>query len=94
MEYNRLAVEAGLSTLPKMGIASLMVIGTTQGRVLIYRLDSQEAKLLLKTKAGVVFGEITAMSVQDAAENFVVASSTGEVLSFQLLENLRGLEDE
>ena len=40
MEYNRLAIEAGLQTLPRMGIASLVAVGTKEGKVLIYRVDN------------------------------------------------------
>ena len=94
MEYNRLAIEAGLQTLSRMGIASLVAVGTKEGKVLIYRLDNQDCKLLLKTKSGVLFGGVTALSMQDNGDNFIVASSTGEIISFRLLENLRGLEGE
>ena len=93
MEYNRLANEAGLQLLSRIGIASLVVVGTKEGKVLIYRLDLNEAKLLLRTKSGVLYGGVTALSVQDNGNNLVVASETGEVLSFQLLQNLIGLEE-
>lgn len=93
MEYNRLAIEAGLKELSRIGIASLVAVGTKEGKVLIYRLDSNEAKLLLKTKSGVVYGEVTALNIQDNGQNFVVGSSTGEILSFQLLNNLIGLDE-
>ena len=93
MEYNRLANEAGLQLLSRIGIASLVVVGTKEGKVLIYRLDLNEAKLLLKTKSGVIFGAVSALSVQDGGNNLIVGSETGEVLSFQLLQNLIGLEE-
>ena len=93
MEYNRLANEAGLQLLSRIGIASLVVVGTKEGKVLIYRLDLNEAKLLLRTKSGVLYGGVTALSVQDNGNNLIVASETGEVLSFQLLQNLIGLEE-
>ena len=65
MEYNKIAIEAGLETLSKIGIASLVAVGTKEGKVLIYRLDSNEAKLLLKTKSGLIYGSVTALSIQD-----------------------------
>ena len=49
MDYNKIANEAGLAILPKYGIASLVAVGTKEGKVLFYRLDNTEAKLLLKT---------------------------------------------
>ena len=82
MEYNRLANEAGLALLSRIGIASLVAVGTKEGKVLIYKLDSTDAKLLLKTKSGVVFGGVTAPSMQENGQNFVVGSSTGEVVNF------------
>lgn len=63
MEYNRLANEAGLQLLSRIGIASLVAVGTKEGKVLIYRLDSNEAKLLLKTRSGVLYGGVTALSM-------------------------------
>lgn len=63
MEYNRLANEAGLTLLSRIGIASLVAVGTKEGKVLIYRLDNNEAKLLLKTKGGVAYGGITALAI-------------------------------
>ena len=60
MEYNRLANEAGLDLLPRYGIASLLAVGTKEGKVLIYRLSKEEAKLLLKTRSGVLYGGVTA----------------------------------
>ena len=82
MYYNKLANEAGLKELSRVGIASLVAVGTKEGKVLIYRLDSNEAKMLLKTKSGVLYGGVTAMSMKADGENFVVASATGEVMSF------------
>ena len=63
MEYNRLANEAGLQMLSRIGIASLVAVGTKEGKVLIYRLDLQEAKLLLRTKSGVIYGGVSALSM-------------------------------
>ena len=40
MEYNRLANEAGLQLLSRVGIASLIAVGTKEGKVLVYRVDS------------------------------------------------------
>ena len=60
MEYNRIANEAGLELLSRIGIASLLTVGTKEGKVLIYRLDSNEAKLLLKTRSGVIYGGVCA----------------------------------
>lgn len=40
MEYNKLASEAGLQLLSRVGIASLIAVGTKEGKVLIYRVDS------------------------------------------------------
>ena len=34
MEYNKIAIEAGLETLSKIGIASLVAVGTKEGKVL------------------------------------------------------------
>ena len=63
MDYNRLANEAGLQLLSRVGIASLITVGTKDGKVLVYRVDSQESKILLKTKSGVIYGSVTALSM-------------------------------
>lgn len=39
-DYNKLAAEAGLDMISRIGIASLIAVGTKEGKVLIYRLDS------------------------------------------------------
>ena len=65
MDYNKIANEAGLAILPKYGIASLVAVGTKEGKVLFYRLDNTEAKLLLKTQSGVMYGSVTAFAMQD-----------------------------
>ncbi len=85
MDYNKIAIEADLAPLSKIGIASLVAVGTKEGKVLIYKLDNNEAKLLLKTKGGVAYGGITALAIQDNGSNFVVGTQSGEVLSFQLI---------
>ena len=95
MDYNKIANEAGLSLLNKYGggLACLAAVGTKEGKVLIYRLDSSEAKLMLKTKSGVMYGAVTSFSMQDNGNSFIVGSSTGEIVSFQLLQNLIGIEE-
>ena len=81
-DYNRVAREAGLEQISRVGIASLVVVGTKEGKVLVYKLDSQESKMILKTRSGVLYGSVTALAVQESAQNFIAASSTGEVASF------------
>ena len=63
MAYNRLAEAAGLSQLSRVGIAQLVAVGTKEGKVIIYRVDSQDHKILLKTKSGVLYGGVTALSM-------------------------------
>ena len=63
LDYNRLASEAGIQQISRVGISSLLAVGTKEGKVLIYRLDSQESKQLLKTKSGVLYGSVTALSM-------------------------------
>mmetsp|Transcript_15803 Transcript_15803/g.21389 ORF Transcript_15803/g.21389 Transcript_15803/m.21389 type:complete len:341 (-) Transcript_15803:185-1207(-) len=63
MEYNKIANEAGLELLSRYGIASLVAVGTKEGKVLIYRLDNNEAKLLLKTRSGVLYGSVTSFAI-------------------------------
>ena len=40
-----------------------------------------------------MYGSVSAFCMQDNGQNFIAASSTGEVASFQLLQNLIGLEE-
>ena len=94
MHYNKLANEAGLKELSRIGIASLVAVGTKEGKVLIYRVDLNESKLLLRTKSGVIYGSVTSMSMQADGENFIVGTSTGEIVSFRLMQELKELENE
>ena len=43
---------------------------------------------MLTTKAGVSFGAITGLSVLDNGTHFMVGTETGELFSYDLLENL------
>ena len=82
-DYKHIANDANLTgSLTRGGLSSLVTVGTKEGKVLIYRVDNNESKLLLKTKSGVVYGSISALSMQDNGHNFLVGSSTGEVHSF------------
>lgn len=49
MDYNKIANEAGLALLSRSGISSLVAVGTKEGKVLFFRVDNSEAKLILKT---------------------------------------------
>lgn len=54
-DYNRVATELSLKQQAG-GLQAVAAIGTREGRALVYRVDSQEAKLVTKTKSGVIYG--------------------------------------
>ncbi len=55
VDYNIVATELSLKQLAG-GLQAVAAIGTREGRALVYRVDSQEAKLVTKTKSGVIYG--------------------------------------
>ena len=65
-------------------------VGTKEGKVLVYHVEMKEkhfSNLVAKTPAGVIFGEVSGLAVQEDGNFIMVASSTGELASFQLLEH-------
>lgn len=54
-----------------------------------YRIDGQEQsyQCVLKSRPGLMFGEIRGLSVQEDGALIVASSSSGEVASFELLKH-------
>lgn len=64
LDYNKVAANAGRSEMSKhVGIGALIAVGTKEGKVLVYRVDTNESELLLKTKSGLFYGAVTALSI-------------------------------
>ena len=65
-------------------------VGTKEGKVLVYHIEMKEkhfSNLVAKTKAGVMFGEVSGLSVQEDGNLIIAATSTGELVSFQMLQH-------
>lgn len=69
----------------------ICAVGTKCGKVLLYKMDLSEEKLLAKTKDGVFYGGVTALSVQSS--NFIAANSSGEVALFSIVDGLSGITE-
>jgi hypothetical protein len=63
-------------------------VGTKEGIVLVYHVDEihDEPQLAGKTKAGLMFGEVSSLSVQDDGNMMIASSNSGEIVSFSLLK--------
>ena len=91
LDYYKLSMDADLP-VTRGGLQAMCVVGTKEGKVLCYRVDATETKLLLKTRGGMMYGGVTALSTTDTGLNFLAATSSGEVFLYELLRNLIGLE--
>ena len=56
--------------------------------MLVFKADYSHQEQLLATRAGIAFGQITALSVLENGTHFIVGTESGELISFDLLENL------
>lgn len=87
LDYNTLLLEED-EGFGKGGESVLACIGTKEGKVLAYKIHSQGQSKRFETKGGLSYGAITALDVQMNAEQIIAASSSGEILTFNLIENL------
>ena len=60
---------------------------------MVYRVDSQETKLLSKTKGGLIFGAVSSLTIMDNGTNMIVASESGELLSFDLISTIKDRQE-
>lgn len=102
VEFAKLDIAAGAKVLDnpaatgKKGRSSgtfLLAIGCKDGKTVVYKFNlslfsGQYIAPLYTTKAGVGYGAISAIDIQDTAENMVCATESGELLQYKLLEQL------
>ncbi len=55
VDYNNVAAELGIKQQAG-GLQAVVAVGTREGRALVYKVDAQEAKLVTKTKGGIIYG--------------------------------------
>ena len=92
IDYYKLATELDLP-IRGGGLQALTGVGTREGKVLVYRVDSQETKLLSKTKGGLIFGAVASLSIMENGTSMVVSSESGELLSFDLISTIKDRQD-
>lgn len=82
-----------MNDLPLRGgsLQVLACVGTKEGRVLAYRVD-MDGKLLFKSKGGLMYGQVSSLSIQDSGMQLIAASDSGELLQFNLLQGIGGVE--
>jgi hypothetical protein len=64
VDFNKVAALNNLK-ISGGGLKAMVTVGTREGRVLVYKVDTQEAKIITKTKSGVVFGEVVRVAIND-----------------------------
>lgn len=62
LDYYKLANAADLD-IQGGGLQAMACVGTKEGKVLCYKVENQDYKLAVKTKAGFVYGSVTALAV-------------------------------
>lgn len=74
----------------------MAAVGTQEGRVLVYRLDVLEcsSKVVCRTQAGLVFGQVASCSLSENGQVMLAASNSGELMSFDLRDCVKTASDE
>ena len=101
IEFAKLDIAAGAKVLDnpqatgKKGKSGtfLLAIGCKDGKTVVYKFNlslfsGQYIAPLYTTKGGVGYGAVSAIDIQDTAENMVCATESGELLQYKLLEQL------
>lgn len=75
----------------------MLAVGSKEGKTQIYKLNLQNysgpfLKQEYCTKGGVAYGAITAIEIQDTAENMICSTESGELLQYKLLDKLNVVE--
>ena len=60
-------------------------IGTKEGKVLFFRIDSANSHKMGESKGGASFGAITSVDVSQGAEHCAVGTESGEIMTFNIL---------
>jgi len=68
-------------------------VGTQEGKAVVYKVDNMDAKIIAKTKSGMVFGAVTSLCVTDNGFTMIVSSESGEVMSYDLKESIKERAD-
>ena len=88
MQKLKVDEESALKDMPISKGNFLVCLGTTEGKVLVYRIGSASHNRLLATKGGVSFGAITDIDVTNNGAELVAANQTGEMFTYDLLKKL------
>ena len=62
----------------------LVTIGTSIGKVLVYRVGEVSSSKLYQSKNGIAYGAISAISVERSGEHLFAASESGEIMTYSL----------
>jgi len=75
------------------GLQALVGVGTREGRVLVYKVDNMDNKIISKTKSGMVYGSVASLSITDNGFTMIVSSESGEIMSYDLKESIKERAD-
>ena len=73
---------------PKGGESALVCVGTKEGKVVAFKISSTSNKKMIESRGGVSFGAIQAIDSTPNGEAVVAVSESGELMTFNLLEEL------
>jgi hypothetical protein len=66
----------------------LACLGTKEGKVLVFKISSNGSEKVLESKGGLSYGAISGIDVTSSADKIIASSVSGEILTFDLLDNL------
>jgi len=76
----------------------MMAVGTEEGKVIVYKLNDYDHKVVFKTSGGLAFGQVTSVSLTGGHGHDLIrmlaATQSGEIINFNLAHVINTLEQQ
>jgi hypothetical protein len=80
ISFNKIQLDESASVRDSSKSSFLIAIGTTEGRVIVYRISQVSNQKLLQSKSGVSYGAITDLDISANGEYLIATNECGEIL--------------
>ena len=95
-DYGKVLQEMEMGKNKHLGLSALIAVGTCEGRALVYKVtkDGEDCSVICKSKVGMVFGKVSGINLTDNGQVMMLASSSGELMSYDMRECIKATADE
>lgn len=94
-DYSKVLQDMELGKKKDNSLTAMVAVGTCEGRALVYKVvGTDEAKVVCKTKAGVVFGKVSGINLTENGQVMALTSNSGELMNFDMRECIKSSADE